>query len=95
MYFSNMTHFLDDSGNIPKEMPKEGRQMASFLALVIDATTQKQPLTDNLRCFISNCEGKVINRFSQSGEEIIWKCSKCGNEGRISDWQGTKWDNTK
>jgi len=36
-----MPHFLDDKGNIPTEMPKEARELASFLALVVDATTKK------------------------------------------------------
>lgn len=45
MYISNMQHFLDDKGNIPKQMPKEARELASFFALVIDATTKKSPFT--------------------------------------------------
>jgi len=42
MYISNILHFLDESGNIAKEMPKEGREMAGFLVLVIDSATQAQ-----------------------------------------------------
>lgn len=30
-----MQHFLDESRNIPKQMPKEARELASFFALVI------------------------------------------------------------
>ena len=40
MYISNMTHFLNEKGNIPKEMPREAREMAGFLAMVVDITTQ-------------------------------------------------------
>ncbi len=54
MYISNMTHFLDETGNIPKQMPKEARELTSFFALVIDETTKEFPspvtLTD-IRCF--------------------------------------------
>jgi len=49
-----MTHFLDKQGNIAKQMPKEARELASFLALVIDTTSQKLPtkLTPtDIRCF--------------------------------------------
>lgn len=95
MYISNLTHFLDDSGNIPKEMPKEAREMAGFLALVVDVTTQKNTLSDKeTRCFIKGCDGKIISEFSSDKKEILWKCSKCDNAGRISFWQNTKWDNT-
>lgn len=45
MNIPNMTHFLDDQGNIPKQMPKEARELANFLALIVDATTKKMPST--------------------------------------------------
>ena len=38
-----MTHFLDETGNIPKQMPKEAREMASFLALIVDTSTRINP----------------------------------------------------
>ena len=40
MYISNMQHFLDKTPNIPKQMPKEARELASFMALVVDSTTK-------------------------------------------------------
>ena len=43
MYISTMTHFLDDEGNIAKEMHKEGREHASFLALIVDTATKDYP----------------------------------------------------
>ena len=46
MFISNLTHFLDEKGNIPKEMTKEGREMASFLALIVDAATKDYPPTE-------------------------------------------------
>jgi hypothetical protein len=30
MYISQMPHFLDEKGNIPKQMPKEARELARF-----------------------------------------------------------------
>lgn len=94
MYINNMLHCLDDSGNIPKEMPAEARKLSSFLTLIIDETTQ--PLSgkhsEGLRCFVKGCHGTISSHISHEGT-IDWKCSVCENEGKISDWQGTKWDN--
>jgi hypothetical protein len=62
MNISNMHHFLDAKGNIPKEMPEEAREMASFLALVVDATSKKIPITltsTEIRCFEKRCEGTI------------------------------------
>ena len=96
MYISNITHFLDETGNIPTQMPKEARELASFLALVIDESTKKIPSTlspTDIRCFEKGCDGNIKSEIAHPKDEIHWLCSKCHNEGRISDWQGTKWDN--
>jgi hypothetical protein len=96
MYISNMQHFLDESGNIPKQMPKEARELASFLALVVDTTTKNNPqiLTKtDIRCFQIGCQGLISSEILGKKEEIHWKCSKCQNEGVISEWQMTKWNN--
>jgi len=98
MYISNMTHFLDETGNIPTEMPVEAREMASFLALVIDVTTLSLATTlttTEIRCFEKFCDGNIKTKINNSTKEIHWYCPKCENEGKISDWQGTKWNNKK
>ena len=48
-----MPHFLDEQGNIPKQMPKEARELASFFALVVDATTKTMPSTLTQLIFVA------------------------------------------
>ena len=96
MYISNMTHFLDETGNIPKQMPKEARELASFMALVVDTTTKNIPFTltqTDIRCFEKGCHGLIKSEVLKANNDIHWVCSKCPNEGKISDWKLTKWDN--
>jgi len=96
MNISNMTHSLDVQGEIPKKMPKEARELASFFALVIDTTTNINPKrlsSTQIRCFEKGCIGTIGVEVLPS-TEIHWMCSRCENEGRISGWKGTKWDNT-
>jgi len=96
MYISNMQHFLDEQGNIPKQMPKEARELAGFFALVIDATTKNIPFTliqADIRCFEKGCNGLIKSEVLKENNEIHWVCSKCQNEGVISGWQKTKWNN--
>lgn len=98
MYISILTHFLDEQGNIPKQMPKEARELASFFALVIDTTTNINPKrlsATNISCFEKGCPGTTRVEILRSSNEIHWMCSRCDNEGKISQWQGTKWDNSK
>ncbi len=95
MYISNITHFLDETGNVPIQMPKEARELVSFLALVIDTTTKSLSpgwTASEIRCFEKGCHGMVRVEIVPSNE-IHWKCCNCENEGLISEWQGTKWDN--
>jgi len=57
-----MQHFQDESGNIPKQMPKQARELASFLALIVDATTKNIPFTltqTDIRCFEKGCQGLI------------------------------------
>lgn len=95
MYISNITHFIDEEGNIPKMMPVEAREMTGFLAMVIDETTKGNGDENNLRCFKKKCLGTIKSGFTSDKNEIFWKCSSCDNEGVISEWQGTKWNNLK
>ena len=96
MYISNMTHFLNETGNIPKQMPGEAGELASFLTLVIDTTTKNSPFTltqTEIRCFEKGCKGLIKSEVMKENNDIHWVCSKCENEGRISGWKLTKLDN--
>jgi hypothetical protein len=93
-----MTHFLDKQGNIPKQIPKEARELANFFALVVDFTTQNNPstlTTTEIRCFYKGCHGQVKSALSPDNQKIHWYCPVCDNEGVISHWQDTRWDNNK
>ena len=89
-----MQHFLDESGNIPKQIPQEARELASFMALVVDTTTQTLPSTltsTDIRCFQKGCHGLIKTSMIPKKEEIHWYCPVCENEGVISEWQKTRW----
>jgi len=80
MYITNMTHFLDKQGNIPREMPTEARELASFLALVVDATTKTMSsilTSTEIRCFKKKFEGLIKSEILGKRDDIHWVCSKC------------------
>jgi len=96
MYISNIQHFLNEKGDIPKEMPKEARELASFLVLVVDTTTKTLPATltsSEIRCFNKECHRLIKTALKHGNDEIHWCCPDCENEGVISGWEKTKWDN--
>ena len=99
-YVTNLTHFQDKNGNIPENLPQESRNLASFLVLVIDEVTRHYPKTDRgietgIKCFETDCDGNIIGAIDMHNEPIKWYCLDCGNTGTVSNWQNSKWDNTK
>jgi hypothetical protein len=79
MYISNITYFLDETGEVPKQMPKEARELASFMALVIDTTTKSlsPKLTPSeIRCFEKGCHGLVIIMSIPKSDSFSYICLK-------------------
>ncbi|MEA1877674.1 MAG: hypothetical protein U9N86_12500 [Bacteroidota bacterium] len=99
MFITNMQHYLDENGNIAESMPYEAKALASFQSLVVDVATsnglKNLPILTDLRCFEKGCEGDIVITAVLSENRIEWHCDECEMGGIISDWMGTKFDNTK
>ncbi len=96
MRITNFQHFLDENGNIPSDMPKEARELASFLALLIDdASTGDYDAEPVIRCIEKGCVGLIVPTLIEDENEVFWVCPICKTKGIITDWRGTKWDNSK
>lgn len=95
-YITDITHYLDSTGEMPTDLPQEAASLASFLALIIDGTTETGSSVFNeigLRCRKDGCTGSILSRLES--KEIIWHCALCGHNGIISNWQNTKWNQLK
>ncbi len=91
-YVTDITHYLDDDGELPAELPSPARKLASFLVLLIDSVTQDIPARahdTHIRCRQDGCTGSI--RASMN-DEISWSCPDCGHNGVIRNWRGTKWN---
>ena len=96
-YVTDIVHFLDHRGELA-EMPAPARKLASFLVLLIDATTPAAPVRDfdtRIRCRTDGCKGSIQTSLARTAGEITWRCPDCGHNGVIRNWQDTKWDRTK
>ena len=89
MYISDLTHFLDKSGAIG---PVKGRAraMAQFHVDVVahasDATSKPLPAST---CF--KCKKGAVEAVRVPDDAIVWLCSTCHSEGRISNGWGSLW----
>ncbi len=97
MYITNIKHFLDENGDIAADMNDSGREMASFLAMIIDHSTsqQEEEMTDiDIWCNKRGCDGAILAEVNRSENTLYWGCTDCDHDGLISDWKGTRWDNS-
>ena len=95
-YVADIDHYLDDEGEIVASMPTAARKFASFLTLLIDsATVEPTPCETRtaIRCRKRNCAGLVQTVIRTQVDAIEWQCPHCHQNGLISNWQNTKWDN--
>ena len=98
MYVSNMTHFLNKSGGIAKDMPSEAKELASFLTLIIEDVSDfesEKGFDTGIPCLHKGCKGIIQSRvLVEKDNEIYWLCPECKEEGIITEWEGTRWDNS-
>ncbi len=97
-YVTDITHFLDGSGEIQSAIPKDARKLASFMVLIIEKVTLEFPETSEgvdtgIRCFARGCHGEIIGALDGVQDPVQWYCLGCGRQGTISNWQKSKWDN--
>jgi hypothetical protein len=97
MYITNIQHLINASAKMPKVLPIEVKDLIGFLTLIIDATTKNLPQTltiTDIRCFKKGCHGLNKTVLMPKNEDIHWYCPECENEGVISGWKLTNWDNS-
>jgi len=95
---TNIKHFLEEDGTVP-ELPKEAKELVNFLSVIIESASSNYavPLSfaaTNCRCIIDgkSCTGEIEVWVYPEDNRIGWECLECGDEGIISEWEGTLWD---
>jgi len=96
MFHTNLTHFLNKSGGIAKDMPAEAKELASFLTLIIEEASDFESdkgFDTGITCLNKGCKGIIQSRvLVEKDSEIYWQCPVCKEEGMITEWEGTRWD---
>ena len=97
MWVTDMTHFLDAQGNVPKQLTS--RRLVQYLgAIVANVTTApaQSSCTVDFKCRRrpggKSCPGTILAAFEAGTNNITWHCSICEDGGLIHHWQRTLWD---
>lgn len=97
-WVTDLSHFVDETGNVPTNLPGAARRLAEHLAAIVagatasanDAQTKRQ-IACRRRPGHRACPGVIRYRL-WTDERITWECPSCGDNGVISNWQSTAWD---
>ncbi len=100
-WITDMRHFLTEGGVLPDDIPVPALKQALFQGAIVawltgTACSIGQGSRTNVNCRRNPdrrpCLGEIVAMYEVASEAIIWECPLCGENGRISGWEGTPWD---
>jgi hypothetical protein len=99
-WITNLRDFLTAEGEIGPQFGPARKLAEYFAKIVVHATTEPwdEPKKSALRCrrrpARKRCAGVIETDSDPDTDAIVWWCPVCGDNGTISDWQGSRWDRT-
>jgi hypothetical protein len=95
MLVADLHHFLDMTDDTPAPARRLGEHLASIVAAATagDAgTAWESALPCRRRPANRPCPGRIIVICTQPDTPIGWQCSRCDDDGTISNWAATPYD---
>lgn len=97
MRVTDVRHMDED----PASMTKEAARIADFLGRIVATASRhltQEELVSLVRCRRrpgrEACPGYIAFRRENAENRIVWACPKCGDQGLITNWTGTRWDHS-
>jgi hypothetical protein len=97
-WYTDITHFLDDNGDMIKE-PPQARKLAEYLAAIIVMASFPDPdyppeyrVSCRRRPNRKPCLTEIAGWLDPETDDVVWICPVCQDRGIISNWKGTIWD---
>ncbi|KKK57892.1 hypothetical protein LCGC14_3049910 [marine sediment metagenome] len=97
-WITNMSDF-DYPDEEAYRLPKEAIRLAEYFGSIIEGTVARVPAKNNysgIKCRRRPgripCTGIICSELHPNGTELQWWCPVSDDNGRISNWGGTRWD---
>ncbi len=97
-WITDLTHFLDETGQIAPADGPARRLAEHFTAIVAMASLPELVIPSEYRVRCRRrpgrkpCGGYIEADFDPDTEDIVWWCAKCDDRGYIRNWKGSIWD---
>lgn len=99
-FVTDLKYFIDEQGVIPEALARRTRHFIENLGAIIALVTEKPGASPRRIVCCWNkikskpCCGKIDAGIDIGSLKIFWHCLKCGDNGSISSWRNTLWDNS-
>jgi len=100
-WYTNIQDFLDLDGLPPVDLPHAGELLLDYFGSIIEAVTTRDERsttkTTDIECRRRprhrRCSGRIIAAIDEGDPDTIrWICPACSDNGFISGWQESIWD---
>jgi hypothetical protein len=93
----HLPHLLAENGTIAACSPRGLRLAKYWTEIVAQASNYEEPTTIRCRRRPGRhpCGGVLTVFFDVDTFDVLWFCPVCDDNGRISGWEGTFWDNSE
>lgn len=99
-WVTNIQHFLNEKGELG-DLPKPALNLANHIISIIEEATrnsENEPQEINVRCRRrperKKCTGNIIAYINKDNPgQIIWFCPECDDNGVITGWGSTIYNN--
>ena len=94
----DLRHFLNRDGSFAPTSGPALRLALHFAEIVREITADMGGETSfpKVRCRRKpkriRCTGAIQSDLDVANDAIVWECPVCGDNGAISNWEGTLWD---
>lgn len=97
-WITDLTHFLDETGQIAPESGPDRRLAEHITAIVAMASLPEIVIPPEYKVKCRRrpgrkpCAGFIDADIDPETDEIVWWCDKCDDNGYIQNWKDSMWD---
>lgn len=96
-WVTDISQLFDELGDIA---PVSGTSLrfTEYLLSIISLISHPVPVPEERNVTCSRrphkirCKGLIEGHIDPNTKSIVWRCPICGDNGIITNWQGTLWD---